>query len=351
MEDKENTLGEESVHEVQEIVVDPGQEPLRIDKFLMARLAKVTRNRVQQSIKSGAVTVDGVQVKPNFKVKPGHLVQIVIPRHPLSDQELVPEKMDLNIRYEDEDVLVLEKPAGMVVHPGIGNYTGTLVNGLAYYFKDLPVLEGNDADRPGLVHRIDKDTTGLMVVGKNEHALSHLARQFFDHTVDRAYKAIVWGEPEELEGVVESNIGRDLKDPKKYRTFPLEEEVGKWAYTSYKTLEPLYYVSLIECRLKTGRTHQIRVHMKHLGHPLFNDAKYNGDRIHKGTVFSKYKSFVDKTFLLCPRQALHAYMLGFDHPRTGERMHFESPLPEDMTAALDRWRAYVNQKKASKKPL
>ena len=341
LEDMERDFMEKRV-----ILVDPKQEPIRIDKYLMGKLEKVTRNKVQSSIVNGLVLVDGKVVKSNHKVKPLQKIECLVPESNENTINVIPEDIPLDIHYEDEDVLVIYKPSGLVVHPGVGNTSGTLVNGLLHYFskKDLPVMEGNDVDRPGLVHRIDKDTTGLMVIAKNELAMSGLAKQFFDHSIERTYQALVWGSFEESEGTIEGNIGRHLKDRLQMAVFP-DGEVGKHAVTHYKVLEDLYYVSLVECRLETGRTHQIRVHMKYIGHTLFNDERYNGNSILKGTVYSKYKQFVQNTFELIPRTALHAKSLGFIHPRTGKKMRFDTELPKDMQAALDRWRAYVSTRK------
>jgi 23S rRNA pseudouridine1911/1915/1917 synthase len=328
------------------IKVDPGQSPVRIDKFLMDRLEGTSRNRVQNAIRSGAILLDGKGIKPNHKIKPGQEISVVFPRRIDDDGTVVPQDIPLDIVYEDEDLLVVHKPAGMVVHPGVGHRKNTLVNALAYHFghHDLPVMEGNERDRLGLVHRIDKNTSGLLLVAKTDYAMTHLAKQFYDHTIERTYNAIIWGEPAEHSGTIEMNVGRHPRFRKKYTAFP-EGDAGKWAKTHYKVVEPMYYISLIECQLETGRTHQIRVHMKALGHPLFNDEIYGGDRIVKGTVFSKYKSFVEKTFALIPRHALHARSLGFIHPRTGDKMFFDSELPQDMQDALSRWRRYLSGKK------
>lgn len=332
--------------EVQTIVIDPKQEPIRIDRFLMDRVQQISRNRLQNAITDGSVTVDGKVVKPNHKVKPYQEVKLYIPR-PNADRDWVaPEPMDLDVRYEDDDLMVIYKPAGLVVHPGIGNHSGTLVNGLMHYFKsrNLPVMEGNEPDRPGLVHRIDKDTTGLMVIAKNEASMTALAKQFFDHSIERTYQAIVWSGFDEQEGTIEGHIGRHPRERMLQCVFPHGEE-GKHAVTHYKVLEDLYYVSLVECRLETGRTHQIRVHMRHIGHTLFNDERYGGNRVLKGTVYSKYRVFVERTFDMIPRTALHAKTLGFIHPTTGEKMVFDTDLPDDMQKVLDRWRAYVSTRK------
>ena len=329
------------------IKVDPKQRPIRIDKFLMDRLEKVSRNRVQNAIRAGAITVDGKEVKPNFKIKPGHEISVVVPKPPGEGKGVTPQDIPLEIIYEDEDILIVNKEAGMVVHPGIGHSRGTLVNALAYHFgKDMPVLEGNYNDRLGLVHRIDKNTSGLLVIAKTDYAMTHLAKQFFNHTIERTYYALIWGEPVEAKGTITGNVGRHPRHRTNYTVFP-EGDEGKWAVTHYEVIEGLYYVSLIKCNLETGRTHQIRVHMQHIGHSLFNDDKYGGDRIVKGTVFSKYKSFVENTFTVMPRHALHAKSLGFIHPRTEKEVYFESELPPDFSKALDRWRRYVDGRRAS----
>lgn len=333
------------MYDIHHFIADPKQSAIRVDKFLTDRIFKITRSKVQNAIKAGLVTVNEKEVKANYKVKPGDVVEVSIPK-PLDEAiSLTPENIPLDIVYEDDDLLVVHKPAGMVVHPGIGNYKHTLVHGLAYYFKNLPVMAGNPGNRPGLVHRIDKDTSGLLVVAKSEYAMFHLGKQFHDHKIHRRYQAIIWGEPEEESGTITSYIGRHPR----YRTRMAvveNEENGKWSRTHWKMLERLYYVSLIELQLETGRTHQIRVHMSHEGFPLFNDAKYGGDRIVKGTVFSKYKQFVLNCFAAMPRHALHAKELGFEHPATGKEMLFDSDLPQDMTACLERWRTYVTDRKS-----
>ncbi len=336
---------EEQLVDEKEIIVDPGQSMIRLDKFLMDKLDRVSRSKLQDAIKAGAVLVNDKTIKPSFKVKPGDKINLVLPRAPKGAYQVKPQNIPLDIRYEDDDLIVLHKPAGLVVHPGVGNYDGTLVNGLLYYLqnKALPVLEGNSPDRPGLVHRIDKDTSGLMVVAKNDYAMAHLANQFFHHTVERKYVALIWGEPDEATGTITGNIGRNPKNHRRYMVFP-EGEAGKHAVTHYKLLEGMYYVSVVECQLETGRTHQIRVHMRHIGHPLFGDAKYGGDKVVKGTVFSKYKQFVNNCFSMLPRHALHAKVLGFVHPTTGEKMHFEADMPDDLKAVIDKWRSYLNAK-------
>ncbi|MEL7421966.1 MAG: RluA family pseudouridine synthase [Bacteroidota bacterium] len=331
-----------------EIKVDGKQSPLRIDKFLNIRL-QLSRNRIQEVIKAGNVTVDDKAVKANHKVKPGELIKVSLPRFYDETLPLLPEDIPLDIRYEDDHLLVLHKPYGLVVHPGVGNWTGTLANALSFHFgESLPVLEGNSHNRIGLVHRIDKDTSGLMVVAKSELAMTHLAKQFFDHTIDRTYYALVWGDVEDDQGTISNHIGRDDRQPRINRVYP-EGESGKWAVTHYEVVERLYYTTLVKCKLETGRTHQIRVHFQHAGHPLFSDKLYGGDKIVKGTVYSKYKQYVEKIFKALPRQGLHAKSIGFTHPATGERIFFESDLPADMEEALNMWRAYVAQRKAGKK--
>lgn len=331
-------LEEDELFEHHRIVCDPGQEPYRIDKFLMDRLPNVTRNRVQHGIKEGFVKVNGIEVKPSYKVHPEDEIVIALPEPP-RDNELVAEDIPINIVYEDDDILIVNKEPGMVVHPAYNNWTGTLVNALAYHFQQLPTMEGNDG-RPGLVHRIDKGTSGLLVVAKTEMAMTSLAKQFFDHSIERTYYALIWGIPKESEGTIDVNLGRSEKDRRV--TVAIEDgSRGRTAVTHYKVLKELRYISLIQCNLETGRTHQIRAHFKHLGHPLFNDATYGGDSVVKGTRFSKYKSFVDNAFKMIPRQALHAKSLGFIHPRTKKFVHFESELPQDFQNALTKWEDYV----------
>ena len=336
---------DEAYYEQTTIIVDPNQEQVRIDKFLMSRLEKVSRNRLQLAIKAGAILVNEKGIKSNYKVRPNDEITVVLPKNPNSPDHIIPEDIPLDIVYEDDHLLVINKAAGLVVHPGTGNHSGTLVNALMYHFKskDLPVMQGNSNDRPGLVHRLDKDTTGLMVIAKTETAMTHLAKQFFDHSIERSYQALVWSGFEQESGRIEGHIGRHPTDRIKMHVFA-EGEEGKHAVTHYKVIDDYYYVSLVECKLETGRTHQIRVHMNHVGHPVFNDDRYGGDRIRKGTVYSKYRRFVENCFELCPRQALHAKSLGFIHPETGEAMRFESELPEDMTAAIKRWEAYFETK-------
>lgn len=349
--EEEEKLGDNYSDEFQDsydIHIDPKQKPIRIDKFLMDRIEKATRNRIQNAIRSGSIQVDNKDVKPNFKVKPGQRISVVIPRPPGEGRGLIPQNIPLDIRYEDDDLMIVHKPAGMVVHPGIGHFKGTLVNALAYHFgqKEAPIMDGNYQDRLGLVHRIDKNTSGLLVIAKNEFAMSHLAKQFFNHTIERTYYALVWGDLEADQGTVTGNVGRHPRQRQLFTVFP-EGEAGKWAVTHYKVLERLYYVSLVQCNLETGRTHQIRVHMQHLGHPLFSDERYGGDRIVKGTIFSKYKLFVENCFTLMPRHALHAKSLGFVHPTSGKDMYFETDLPEDFQNVLKEWRGYIEQRKES----
>jgi 23S rRNA pseudouridine1911/1915/1917 synthase len=331
-----NEQDEQDLYEHLRIVVDKGQSLLRIDKFLMHRIENASRNRIQNAIDLGNVLVNDKPIKPSYKVKPLDVISVVLP-HPPRDTEVYPENIDLNIVYEDDDLLIVNKPAGMVVHPGYNNYTGTLVNGLVYHFQQLPTLPGNDG-RPGLVHRIDKDTSGLLLISKNERAMTWLARQFYEHTITRKYLALVWGDLPE-DGTVTGYIGRSVNDRRVMAIYD-DPEKGKWSVTHYKVLERMNYVTLIECQLETGRTHQIRAHMKHIGHPLFSDATYGGDKILKGTVFSKYKQFVENCFELMPRQALHAQTLGFIHPTQRKYIHFEADLPEDFASVLDKWRKY-----------
>ena len=318
--------------------VNPGQSLLRIDKYLTDKIENASRTRVQNAANAGNIIVNGKPVKPNYRVKPGDLIQIVLPNPP-RDIELIPQNIPLNIVYEDEDLVVVNKAAGMVVHPGYGNYSGTLVNALMWHFKDLPLFQTGE-QRPGLVHRIDKNTSGILVIAKNEYALNRLSKQFFDRTTDRKYLALVWGVPDPEEGTITGNVGRSLKDRKVMFVFEDGSE-GKHAVTHYKVIEKLGYVSLIECKLETGRTHQIRVHLSYIKHPLFNDEEYGGNVILKGTTFTKYQQFVKNCFSILPRQALHAKSLAFDHPVTKERMSFDSPIPDDMQKVLEKWRSYT----------
>jgi 23S rRNA pseudouridine1911/1915/1917 synthase len=320
------------------IVADPRQALLRIDKFLMDRLPNVTRTKIQDGIHNGFVKVNDKPIKPNYKIHPNDIITVSLPEPP-RDTEVVPENIPLDIVFEDEYLLVINKPAGMVVHPAYQNWTGTLVNALAYHFKNLPQLPGNDG-RPGLVHRIDKDTSGLLVIAKTETVLTALAKQFFDHTIERTYWALVWGVPEPPQGTIDVHVGRSLKDRRVTVAFP-EGDFGRHAITHYRLLQDLRYVSLVECKLETGRTHQIRAHMKHIGHTLFNDSMYGGDQIQKGTLFSKYKQFVENCFKLLPRQALHAKTLGFVHPHTKKHLRFDSDIPDDIKSVIEKWEHYV----------
>lgn len=340
-QEEENFEEEEEVelYEHHQIDVDKGQTLTRIDKFLTDKIANATRNKVQNAIEAGHVLVNENKVKSNYKIKPFDQIRIFLEK-PVADTEVIPENIPLNIVYEDDHLLLVDKPAGMVVHPAYGNRTGTLVNALVYYFNHLPTMPGNTG-RPGLVHRIDKDTSGLLVIAKSEEAMTNLANQFFHHHIERTYFALVWGEPAEDQGTINAHIGRSAKDRRVMEAFP-DGSQGKHAITHYKVLKRLRYVSLVQCNLETGRTHQIRAHMKHIGHPLFNDATYGGDKIRKGTQFSKYKTFIKNCFEILPRQALHAMSLGFTHPVSGEKMYFESPLPEEFQALIQKWENYVN---------
>lgn len=330
---------EEELYEHHRIVVEKGQELVRLDKYLMMRMQNATRNKIQNGIDLGLVKVNDIVTKASYKVKPFDVVTVSLP-HPPREGGIEPENIPLNIVYEDDDLLVVNKPAGMVVHPAFGHWEGTLVNALVYHFQNLPTHRNGEA-RPGLVHRIDKETSGLLVIAKNDYAMTHLAKQFFDHSIERTYYALVWGELKNEEGTVTGHIGRSIKDRKIRAVFP-DGSVGKHAVTHYKVLKNLRYVSLVKCNLETGRTHQIRVHFKHIGHPLFNDSTYGGDRILRGTLFSKYEQYVGNCFKICPRHALHAKSLGFIHPTTGEFMQFDTDLPEDMQNLLEKWEKYVN---------
>ncbi len=330
----------EELYERKVFKVDTGQQPLRIDKWIQQRIENASRNKVQQAIDAGFLTVNGKQIKSNYKIKPGDeiiLMRFINPEY----TEIKAENIPLNIMYEDEVVMVINKEPNMVVHPGVGNYTGTLLNGIAYHLlQQKPNLTEEDLPRYGLVHRIDKNTTGLIAVAKTAEAAAHLAKQFFNHTVQRKYIALVWGNIEKDEGTIEAHVGRHHRHRKMFDAYP-EGESGKHAITHYKVIERFNYVTLVECKLETGRTHQIRVHMKHIGHTLFNDAEYGGDKILKGTIFTKYKQFVDNCFEVCPRVALHAATLGFVHPKTNKELFFEAPLPDDMKSLIEKWRAYI----------
>ncbi len=335
---EENQDKEDELFEHYRFSADPGQKVLRIDRFLSNRIENASRTKIQQAADAGSIRVNEQPVKSNYKVKPGDTISVVL-SHPPREIELIPQNIPINIIYEDEHLIVIDKEPGMVVHPGHGNYTGTLVNALMHHFKDLPLFNSGEL-RPGLVHRIDKNTSGLLVVAKNEAALNKLALQFFNRTISRKYNALVWGYPDPEEGTITGNIGRGLKDRKIMCVFP-GGDMGKHAITHYRMLENMGYVSLMECKLETGRTHQIRVHFKYIKHPVFNDIEYGGDKILRGTTFSKYKQFVENCFSLMPRHGLHAKSLGFEHPATGEAMFFETELPADMQAVIERWRIYT----------
>ena len=340
VETNNQEIENEDLYEHYKFVASEGQEPLRVDKFLMNFIENATRNKIQQAAKSGTIFVNEIPVKQNHKVKPRDVVRVLL-SHPPAEQLLIAEALPIDIIYEDDAVIVVNKKAGMVVHPGHGNYSGTLVNGLIHHIENLPT---NSNERPGLVHRIDKDTSGLLVVAKTEAALANLSKQFFDRTTERLYYALVWGNIEEDEGRIEGNIGRSLKNRLQMDVFP-EGDFGKPAVTHFKVIDRFMYVTLVQCKLETGRTHQIRAHFKHIGHTLFNDERYGGNDILKGTTFTKYKQFVQNCFKTLPRQALHAKTLGFTHPTTGEFMRFNSEIPEDIRACLEKWRTYtVNSK-------
>jgi len=329
---------DDELFEHHRIIADPKQSLIRIDKFLMARLPNVTRTKIQTGISEGFVRVNDKDVKPNYRIHPNDIITVSLPEPP-RDTEVVPENIPLSIVFEDQHLMVINKPAGMVVHPAYQNWTGTLVNALAYHFKSLPQMPGNEG-RPGLVHRIDKDTSGLLVIAKDEETLTGLAKQFFDHTIERRYHALVWGVPDPPEGTIDQFVGRSLKDRRLTTVFP-DRDMGRNAVTHYRLLQDLRYVSVVECKLETGRTHQIRAHLKYIGHTLFNDAFYGGDQILKGTTFSKYKQFVDNCFKLLPRQALHAKSLGFVHPVTKKFLQFDSELPQDIKDVIEKWENYV----------
>ncbi len=338
-----NNNEEQELFEHYHLTVDSGQKQLRIDKYITNRIESISRSKIQQAADAGKVLVNGEAVKSNYKVKPNDEISIVMdyPRHEL---KILPEEIPLDIVYEDDQLIVINKPAGLVVHPGHGNYSGTLVNALAWYYKDLPLFNNENDPRPGLVHRIDKNTSGLMVVAKTELAKTKLALQFFNKTTKRQYIALVWGRLKEPSGTIEGAIGRSQKNRQVFRVYEEDEGYGKHAVTHYKVLEELGYVSVVQCELETGRTHQIRVHMKHIGHPLFNDDTYGGEKILWGTTFSKYRQFVNNCFATLPRHALHAKTLGFEHPTTGEQMLFNSEIADDMLAGIDKWRQYISNR-------
>ena len=341
LEDIDSAEGQDGLYEHFRVVVDKGQAPVRIDKYLFERIVNASRNRIQTAADAGFVMANGKPVKSSYKVKPLDVLTVMMDR-PKYDNDIVPEDIPLDIVYEDDDLMVINKPAGLVVHPGCGNYHGTLVNAIAWHLRDVPSYNPNDP-QVGLVHRIDKDTSGLLVVAKTPDAKTSLGLQFYNKTTKREYNALVWGIIDEDEGTVEGNIGRNPKDRMQMAVMS-DPEQGKHAVTHYHVLERLEYVTLVKCVLETGRTHQIRVHMKHIGHVLFNDERYGGHEILKGTHFSKYKQFVNNCFEICPRQALHAKTLGFVHPRTGKEMFFTSELPEDMANLLERWRNYISNR-------
>lgn len=336
---EEELVDQQELFEHFRIKVDPGQSLLRVDKFLSLRLENTSRTRIQNGADAGNILVNNNPVKSNYKVKPGDIIQVVLPTPP-REIELIPEDIPINIVYEDEDVIVVNKEAGMVVHPGYGNYTGTLVNALMWHFKDLPLFQTGE-QRPGLVHRIDKNTSGILLIAKNELALNRLSKQFFDRTTDRRYIALVWGVPDPKEGTITGNVGRNIRDRKIMQVFP-DDDQGKPAITHYKVIEELGYISMLECKLETGRTHQIRVHFMYIKHPLFSDKEYGGDQILKGTTFTKYQQFVKNCFKILPRQALHAKSLDFNHPVTGKRLSFDSELPDDMIQVIEKWRKYIS---------
>jgi 23S rRNA pseudouridine1911/1915/1917 synthase len=347
MVDETDNLPEENsetLYERRTFTINGGQEPLRIDKWIQTHVEGATRNKVQQGIEAGFVTVNGKTVKSNYKIKPGDellLMSLINPEHTILKRENIP----LNIVYEDDALMIINKPPNMVVHPGVGNFSGTLLNGVAYYLEQQnPDIDEDALPRFGLVHRIDKNTTGLIVLAKTPEAAANLAKQFFNHTVKRKYVALVWGDVEEDSGTITGHIARHHQHRKMFDVYP-EGEIGKHAITHYRVLERFNYVTLVECVLETGRTHQIRVHMKHIGHTLFNDWEYGGDKILKGTIYTKYKQFVDNCFEICPRCALHARTLGFVHPVTKEEIIFESALPDDMQNVIDKWRSYIHTRK------
>jgi 23S rRNA pseudouridine1911/1915/1917 synthase len=338
-------MAEEELVEQQELFehyrfkVDPGQSLVRIDKFLFMRMENTSRTRIQNAANAGNILVNNNPVKPSYRVKPDDIVQIVLPSPP-REIELIPENIPINIAYEDDDVIVVNKEAGMVVHPGYGNYRGTLVNALMWHFRDLPLFSSGEL-RPGLVHRIDKNTSGILVIAKNELSLNRLSKQFYDRTTDRKYIALVWGTPELSSGTITGNVGRSIRNRKVMQVFP-DGSQGKPAITHYRVIEDLGYISMVECKLETGRTHQIRVHFSYIRHPLFNDEEYNGDKILKGTTFAKYQQFVMNCFKILPRQALHAKSLAFDHPVSRKRLSFDSDLPADMQQVIEKWRNYTS---------
>lgn len=332
---------EQELYENHRFTIDRGQETMRMDKYLQMRIEGVSRTKIQAAAKADCILVNGKPTKSSYKIKPLDVISVLLPTPP-REIEIIPQQIDFKVVYEDDDLLVVDKQAGLVVHPGFGNFDGTLLNALAWYYQDKRGKDGNPIT-PYLVHRIDKDTSGLLLIAKTEEAQAHLAKQFFDHTIERKYNALVWGDFQEDDGTIVGNLARSAKDRRIMAVYD-DPEIGKHAVTHWHVLERFGYVTLVECVLETGRTHQIRAHMKHIGHPLFNDAAYGGDQILKGTTFSKYKQFVDNCFTLLPRQALHALVLGFEHPSTHKQMHFESPFPNDMHAVIGKWRNYAQHK-------
>lgn len=337
-----NEIEADELFEHHHLIADVGQDAVRIDKFLMDRIPNVSRTRLQNIAKANNLIVNGKPVKSNYKVRAKDDISIVLP-YPIREIKLLPENIPIEIFYEDDELAIVNKPSNMVVHPGYGNYTGTLLNALVYHFEKLP-QRADYFGRPGLVHRLDKHTTGLLVIAKTEHALTFLAKQFFDRTSDRRYYALVWGDVKNEEGTITGNIGRSHKNRKVFQVYPDDEEIGRHAVTHYKVVERFGYVTLVECKLETGRTHQIRVHFNHIGHPLFHDLEYGGDKIIKGTTFTKYKQFIENAFKLLPGQALHAKTLGITHPTTGKWLHFDSELPQDFINVLEKWRSYSQNK-------
>lgn len=339
----EEIAGEQdSLFEHHRVVADKGQSMMRVDKFMINHLEKVSRTKIQEAADNGFLFVNGKSVKSNYKVKPNDVVTMEL-EYPRRELRIIAQDIPIDIIYEDDVLMVVNKPAGLCVHPGHGNYSGTLVNALAWHLRDNPLFNDENDLRPGLVHRIDKDTSGLLVIAKDMSAKVHLAKQFFDKTSQREYHALVWGVPSERTGTISGFIGRNLKDRKTMDIFDTEKH-GKWAVTHYEVVEEFGYVSLVRCKLETGRTHQIRAHFQHIGHPLFSDDTYGGNRILRGTTFTKYRQFVENCFKLCPRQALHAKTLGFEHPKTGEMMQFNSELPDDMQLLISKWRGYISQR-------
>ncbi len=340
--DNNITSDKDELYEHHRFTVDKGQSAIRIDKFLVDRIENASRSKIQDAASAGNILINSKPVKSNYKIKPGDIVSIVL-AYPPREIEIIPEPIPLNIVFEDESIVIINKPPGMVVHPSYGHYTGTLVNALAYYLKSVENFRDPGDIRPGLVHRIDKDTSGLLMIAKDEETKNKLSKQFFDHTIERKYVALVWGAPKTREGTITGHIGRSLKDRKKMDVFE-DGEFGKHAVTHYSVIENLGYISCVECRLETGRTHQIRAHMKFIGHPVFNDQTYGGDQILKGTTFSKYKQFVKNCFSLLPRQALHAKTLGFEHPKSKKQMFFNSDMPDDMNTVINKWRTYTSNR-------